>query len=109
VYVIKRTPDRSIEKFKARKIGRGFTQQLGVNYDETHAQTMRSESLRILLIIALAKGWKIRKWDVVVAYLQATLKHDNIYVTDINEVGEIGHWRLYKALYGLKKASHEWY
>jgi hypothetical protein len=56
VYVIKRKPDRSIEKLKAWKVGRGFTQQLGVNYDETHAQTMRSESLRILLIIALAKG-----------------------------------------------------
>jgi hypothetical protein len=52
---------------------------------------MRSESLRILLIIALAKGWKIHQWDVVAAYLQATLKHGNIYVTDINEGGEIEH------------------
>jgi peroxiredoxin len=26
VYVIKRNPDRSIEKFKAQKVGRGFTQ-----------------------------------------------------------------------------------
>jgi hypothetical protein len=60
VYVINRKPDRSI-KFKAREVSRGFTQQLGVNYDETHAQTMWSESLRILLIIALAKGWKIRQ------------------------------------------------
>jgi hypothetical protein len=51
---------------------------------------MRPESLRILLIIALAKRWKIRQWDVA-AYLQATLKHDNIYITDINEVGEIEH------------------
>jgi hypothetical protein len=56
VYVIKRKPHRSIKKFKARKVGRGFTQQLGVNYDETHGQTMRPESLRILLISALAKG-----------------------------------------------------
>jgi hypothetical protein len=70
---------------------------------------MWSESLRILLIIALAKGWKIRQWDVVAAYLQATLKHDNIYITDINEVGEIEHWKLNKALYGLKQAGHEWY
>jgi hypothetical protein len=109
VYVTKRKPDRSTEKFKARKVGRGFTQQLRINYDETHAQTMLSESLRILLIIALAKGWKIRQWDVVAAYLQATLKHDNIYVTDIDEVGEIKHWRLHKTLYGLKQAGHEWY
>jgi hypothetical protein len=70
---------------------------------------MGSESLRILLIIALAKGWKIHQWDVVAAYLQATLKYNNIYVTDINEVGEIEHWKLHKALYRLKQASHEWY
>jgi hypothetical protein len=50
---------------------------------------MRCESLRILLIIVLAKGWKICQRDVVATYVQATLKHDNIYVTDINEVGEI--------------------
>jgi sirohydrochlorin ferrochelatase len=60
-----------------------------VSTEETHTQTMRSESLRILLTIALAKGWKIRQWDVVVAYLQATLGRDNIYVTDINEVGAL--------------------
>jgi transposase InsO family protein len=109
VYVIKRKHDGTIEKFKARKVGRGFTQQLGVNYDETYAQTMRAESLRIILIIALAKGWKIRQWDVVGAYLQATLKHDNIYVTDIDESGKSQHWKLHKALYGLKQSGHEWY
>ena len=59
VYVIKRKADGSIEKFKARKVGRGFTQQYGVNYDETYAQTMRPETLRILITIALQNKWKI--------------------------------------------------
>jgi len=37
VYLVKRKADGTIEKYKARKVGRGFTQQEGINYDETYA------------------------------------------------------------------------
>jgi len=67
-------------------VGRGFTQEEGVNYDETYAQMMRTETFKILLVIALYRNWAIRQWDVVAAYLQALLKHD-IYITDTNEDG----------------------
>jgi hypothetical protein len=109
VYIINRKPDRSIEKYKARKVGRGFTQEDGVNYDsdKTSSQMMRPETWRMILVTALAKGWKVRQWDVVAAYLQAKLRHD-IYV-DINENGETEYWKLHKALYGLKQAGHEWF
>ena len=106
--MVKRKPDGSVEKYKARKVGRGFTQEQGINYDETYSQMMRPETFKILLVIALYKNWDIRQWDVVAAYLQATLKHE-IYVTDINEQGNIEYWLLHKALYGLKQSGHEWY
>jgi len=67
VYVVKRKPDGSVEKYKVRKVGRGFTQEQGVNYDETYAQMMRPETLKILLVIALHRDWAIRQWDVVAA------------------------------------------
>jgi len=86
VYLVKRRADGSVEKYKARKVGRGFTQEAGVNYDETYAQMIRPETLKILLVIALHRKWTIRQWDVVAAYLQALLRHD-IYITDINEDG----------------------
>jgi len=110
VYVIKRKPDGSIEKFKARKVGRGFSQEAGKSYDanKTFAQMMRPETFKMLLVIALFRGWEIRQWDVVAAYLQALLHHD-VYVSDINEDGEIEYWKLNKALYGLKQAGHEWF
>jgi len=108
VYLVKRRADGSIEKYKARKVERGFTQEAGVNYDETYAQMMRPETLKILLVIALHRDWAIRQWDVVAAYLQALLKHD-IYITDVNEQGETEYWKLDKALYGLKQAGHEWF
>jgi len=110
VYTIKRKLDGSIEKYKARKVGRGFSQEEGVSYDvdQTFAQMMRPETFKILLVIALHRNWAIRQWDVVAAYLQALLHYD-IYISDINENGETEYWKLHKALYGLKQAGHEWY
>jgi len=100
VYVIKRKPDGSIEKYKARKVGRGFTQEAGKSYDadKTFAQMMRPETFKMLLVVALFRGWEVRQWDVVAAYLQALLHHD-VYVSDINEDGEIEYWKLNKALF----------
>lgn len=97
------------KKDKTSKVGKGFTQEDGINHDsdKTYAQMMRSETLKILLILAMHKGWSIR-WDVVTAYLQALLHHD-VYISDINENGETEYWKLNKALYRLKQAGHEWF
>ena len=90
-------------------MGRGFTQEYGVNYHETFSQQVRSESWRILLATAIQNpNYRVRQWDVKAAYLQADLKHD-IYVKDLKENGSTEYWKLHKALYGLKQASHEWY
>lgn len=105
---MKRKADRTIEKYKACKVGRGFTQEAGINYKETYFQMMRPETFKLLIIIALYHNWEIRQWDVVAAYLQAALKHD-IYISDVNEDGETEYWLLHKAVYGLKQAGHEWY
>jgi hypothetical protein len=84
IYVIRRNLNGSIGKFKARKVGRGFSQEKGINYDKTYAQMARLETWRIMLTVAPSKGWKIRQWDVVAAYLQARLEHI-VYVTDLNK------------------------
>ena len=89
-------------------MGRGFTQEYGLNYHETFSQMARSESWRILLVLALNKGWDVLQWDVKAAYLQANLNHE-IYVKDLKDDGTYEYWRLHKALYGLKQAGHEWY
>ena len=69
---------------------------------------MRLETFKILLVIALHREWAIKQWDVVAAYLQPHLHHD-VYITDVNEDGEIEYWKLNKVLYGLKQAGHEWF
>ena len=110
VYDVKRDQIGNLLRRRARKVGRGFTQEKGVNYGETFSQMSRSETWRILLTLAIQKTpqMAIRQWDVKAAYLQAPLQHE-VYVQDINEKGEIKYWKLHKALYGLKQAGHEWY
>ena len=108
VYDVKRDQQGNLLRRRARKVGRGFTQEAGVNYGETFSQMSRSETWRILLVLAVQNKWAVRQWDVKAAYLQAPLTHE-VYVQDINEKGEIEYWKLNKALYGLKQAGHEWY
>ena len=108
VYDVKRDDQGNLLRRRARKVGRGFTQEFGVNYGETFSQMSRSETWRILLVLAVQNNWAIRQWDVKAAYLQAPLTHE-VYVQDINEKGQTEYWRLNKALYGLKQAGHEWY
>ena len=108
VYDTKRDQDGNLLRRRARKVGRGFTQEKGVNYGETFSQMSRSETWRILLTLTIQNKLAIRQWDVKAAYLQAPLSHE-VYAQDINEDGEIEYWKLCKALYGLKQAGHEWY
>ena len=103
VYDVKRDKEGNLLRRRARKVGRGFTQEYGKNYEDTHSQMARSETWRILLALAIQYKWHVRQWDVVAAYLNAPLTHE-VYVKDGEEC-----WRLHKALYGLKQAGHEWY
>ena len=60
IYKIKHTADGSIEKFKARFVARGFSQQEGVDYEETFAPVARYTSIQDVLSIASEMGWRIR-------------------------------------------------
>ena len=108
VYDVKRDTAGNIIRYRARKVGRGFTQEHGINYEETYSQMSRAETWKVLIVLALQNNWEARQWDVKAAYLNAPLKHD-VYVQDINESGTTEFWKLHKALYGLKQAGHEWY
>ena len=109
VYDVKRDKEGNLLRIRARKVGRGFTQEYGKTYDDTHSQMARSETWRLLLAIASKHNWHVCQWDVVAAYLNAPLTHE-IYVQDQNEnTKQQQYWKLHKALYGLKQAGHEWY
>jgi hypothetical protein len=52
LYKIKYVPDRSIEKYKARFVVRGFSQREGVDYSETFTPVAQYTSIQSVISIA---------------------------------------------------------
>jgi hypothetical protein len=56
--------DGSLARHKARWVVRGFTQQPGVDFDDTFSLVVRSATIRIVLSLALSNSWHIHQLDV---------------------------------------------
>ena len=69
IFKTKRNSDGSIVKYKARFVARGFTQQYGIDYDETFSPTLALSVLRLILALGILYGWKIDQMDTVTAFL----------------------------------------
>lgn len=108
----KYAPDGSIEKHKARFVAKGFSQNVGIDYEETFAPVARYTSVRTILAIATSKGWKVHQMDVKTAFLNGKIEEE-VYIEQPE--GFITHdkdryvYKLKKALYGLKQAPRAWY
>ena len=59
IYKIKTHYDGSIEHYKAHLVAKGFTQEYGIDYEETFAPIARISSVRALLAVAAASKWDL--------------------------------------------------
>ena len=105
VYKIKTRSNGSIEHYKARLVAKGFTQECGIDYEETFAPVAHISSVRALLAVAAASKWDLFQMDVKNAFLNGDLSEE-VYMqpppglsVDSNK---ICHFR--RVLYGLKQA-----
>ena len=72
VFKIKTRSDGSIERYKARLVAKGFTQEYGIDYEETFASLARLSSVRTLLVVAASRKWKLLQMNVKNAFLNGT-------------------------------------
>ena len=109
VFSVKPSENGNSPRFKARLCAKGYTQEKGIDYTDTFSPTVRYDSIRILLAIAVQRKLKIKQFDVKTAFLNGHLREE-VYMLPpegINiESGMV--CRLKKALYGLKQASRQW-
>ena len=112
VYDIKWDGEGKRIKDKARLVGKGYTQQLGVDYNETWAAVTRLESVRMTAAIAAKQNLKLWRLNFVGAYLNSLTKED-IYMKQPEGFVEPGYedhsCKLVHTIYGTMQGGHDWY
>ena len=105
IYKIKTRSDGSIECYKARLVAKGFTQEYGIDYEDTFAPVACISYVRALLAVATASKWDLFQMDVKNAFLNGNLSEE-VYMQPPPglsvESNKVSHFR--RALYGLKQA-----
>lgn len=112
IYKTKLNELGEVDKFKARLVVKGYSQQQGIDYQEVFAPVARMDTLRMIIAFAAASGWKLYQLDVKSAFLYGELEED-VFVEQPLGYEKTGNenilYKLKKALYGLKQAPRAWF
>ena len=111
VFKLKRYPDGTPMKFKARYCVRGDLQREGIDYFETYAPVVQWSTIRLVLTLILTKKWVTKQVDYTNAFAQAALAEE-VYIETprcFEHKDNKNVLKLNNSLYGLKQAPKTFY
>jgi hypothetical protein len=112
IFTHKLRADGTLNRYKARWVLRGFTQHLGVEYDETFSPVVKPSTVRMVLATVVFRDWPIQQLDVKNAFLHDTLS-ETVFCCQPTGFADPAQpdlfCRLHMSLYGLKQAPRAWY
>nr|GEU55677.1 retrovirus-related Pol polyprotein from transposon TNT 1-94 [Tanacetum cinerariifolium] len=112
-WIFKNNKDESslVIRNKARLVAVGYSQQEGIDYDETFAPVARIEAIHLFLAYAAHKDFIVFQMDVKTTFLNEILK-EKVYVAQppgfVSKQYPDYVYALNKSLYGLKQAPRAW-
>ena len=74
IYKLKHVADGSVEEYKARFVAHGFSQKEGIDYDETFAPVACFTSIRTIIALVVAMGWKLYQMDMKTSFLNGEIE-----------------------------------
>ena len=107
IFKKKLRPDGIVDKYKARLVVEGFTQQKGIDFFNTYSPVARISCIRIFPALALIHNMFIHQIDVKTTFLNRNLEEE-IYMDQpegfITHSQENKVCKLVNSLYDLKQA-----
>ena len=79
VYKIKTRSDGTVDRYKARLVSRGFTQEYGTDYEKTFAPMAQLSSVMTLIVVSAARKWPLYHMDVKNVFLNGELSKE-VYI-----------------------------
>nr|GFA04771.1 hypothetical protein [Tanacetum cinerariifolium] len=112
IYKVKLDELGGILKNKARLVAHGYSQEEGIDFEESFAPVARLEAIWIFLAYVAHKNMVVYHMDVKTVFLNGNLREE-VYVSQptgfVDQDNPNHVYKLKKALYGLKQAPRAWY